>query len=360
LRRAYEVCQQTEDDAHVFELTWNLWLHHQVGGDYERASELADEVVHLADLNGDEELVLEAHHAAWTTALNQGRLTDTHDHCAEGISLYSPEKYHECTFTYGGHDAGVCGLAHDGIALAALGHPEKALRRGQQAVALADQLGHGPSITSANALHNLILLILREPEELMEASEQCMAAAERYGPPHFRAFGQVGHGWALAAGGNIVDGIRYAEAAVSQYKNTGAIVRLPVALMALADIHRTAGELAAAEATIDEGLDLIANNADKTCWADMIRLKAEILHEQSGEAGEVEALYREAIAIADKQQANLFELRASTGLATMLLEQGRDAEARKLLISSCNRFPEKDAFPDLERARSILQASGPT
>jgi predicted ATPase/class 3 adenylate cyclase len=355
LRRAYDVCKQADDEDRVFQITWNLWLHHQVAGDYELAGTLAEEVIQLAEQNGEEEHVLEAHHAVWTTALNQGRLTETWDHCEKGIALYSPEKYHECTFTYGGHDAGVCGLAHASIALSALGRAKDALNCGQQAVSLAEQLGHGPSITTANALRNIHLIILRDKDALMDASQRCITAAERYGPPHFGAFGRMGNGWALAADGNFDDGIAHAEAAVAQYKNTGALVRLPVALMVLADVFRASGDLAAAQATVDEALARIAADADRTCWADTIRLKGQILYERSGEPEEIEALFQEAISVAAGQQAKLFELRAATGLANLQRDQGRDQEARSLLTFVCGKFSEGDKLADLELARSTLK-----
>ena len=70
----------------------------------------------------------------------------------------------------------------------------------------------------------------------------------------------------------------------------------------------------------------------------------------------VEAAYRRAIQIAQKQQAKLFELRATTRLAQLLLKQDKSAESRRLLLPVYGWFTEGLETLDLKDARALLDA----
>ena len=64
----------------------------------------------------------------------------------------------------------------------------------------------------------------------------------------------------------------------------------------------------------------------------------------------------QALQIACQQQAKSFELRAATTLARLWGEQGKRAEARKLLASVYGWFTEGFDTADLEEAKALLDA----
>ena len=70
-----------------------------------------------------------------------------------------------------------------------------------------------------------------------------------------------------------------------------------------------------------------------------------------------EAAYRRAIQIAQKQQAKMFELRATTSLAQLWLKQGKSAESREFLAQAYGWFTEGLGMPDLKNAQALLEAS---
>ena len=65
--------------------------------------------------------------------------------------------------------------------------------------------------------------------------------------------------------------------------------------------------------------------------------------------------YRQAIAVAERQSAKLFQLRASTSLARLWRDQGKRAEARDLLGPIYNWFTEGFDAPDLKDAKALLE-----
>ena len=74
-----------------------------------------------------------------------------------------------------------------------------------------------------------------------------------------------------------------------------------------------------------------------------------------GEAvGEAEAHFRDALEIAQRQEAKTFELRAATSLARLWQRQGRRAEARDLLQPAYDWFTEGFDTQDLKDAKALL------
>ena len=68
-----------------------------------------------------------------------------------------------------------------------------------------------------------------------------------------------------------------------------------------------------------------------------------------------EACFRRAIAIARRQSAKSWELRAATSLARLLAEQGKREEARAVLAEIYGWFTEGFDTADLKDAKGLLE-----
>jgi predicted ATPase/DNA-binding winged helix-turn-helix (wHTH) protein len=87
----------------------------------------------------------------------------------------------------------------------------------------------------------------------------------------------------------------------------------------------------------------------------LFRMKGLILASRSAEDySEAEESLLSAIDWAKRQSATLFELKAATDLAELLLKQQRVPEAHKHLSAALDRMPAGIAFPDHARALQIL------
>ena len=78
------------------------------------------------------------------------------------------------------------------------------------------------------------------------------------------------------------------------------------------------------------------------------------LQNAAGDQSEAERHYRQAITVAERQSARLFQLRASVSLARLWRDQGKRAEARGLLGPIYNWFTEGFDAPDLKDAKALL------
>jgi tetratricopeptide (TPR) repeat protein len=87
----------------------------------------------------------------------------------------------------------------------------------------------------------------------------------------------------------------------------------------------------------------------------LLRMKGLILADRSSEDYfEAEASLLSAIDWAKRQSATLFELKAATDLAELLLRPGRVPEAYKYLSAALDRMPAGIVSPDHTRALQIL------
>ena len=64
-----------------------------------------DELFGMTDADGNSELTLQAHHAAWPFFWVTGALAKARDHISKGLALYRRDTHGEQALQYGGHDA---------------------------------------------------------------------------------------------------------------------------------------------------------------------------------------------------------------------------------------------------------------
>jgi len=114
-----------------------------------------------------------------------------------------------------------------------------------------------------------------------------------------------------------------------------------------------------------EGLEVVAQpldfaeTGDRSWLARLHHLRAELLLRLHGPGDEaVEASLRQAIAVAQRQEANGWELPATTSLARLWADRGRRSEARDLLAPVYGWFTEGFDTSDLREAKALLDVLG--
>jgi len=70
---------------------------------------------------------------------------------------------------------------------------------------------------------------------------------------------------------------------------------------------------------------------------------------------EAESCFNQAIAISKKQGTKFFELQATISLTKLLLKQGKNTEAKKILSKIYNWFTEGFGTKVLKEARNLLE-----
>ena len=107
-------------------------------------------------------------------------------------------------------------------------------------------------------------------------------------------------------------------------------------------------------AIVDQAIARVIAGGAGLFEADLHRLKGEFALVGGEALSEAEAAFNSAIAIARRQQAKSFELRATISLARLLMKQGRHDEARSMLTEIYNWFTEGFDTADLKEGKALL------
>ncbi len=355
--RARELCRQGGEVRELFPALWGLWLYNHQGHSYRTADRLAEQLLQLAETTRESDLLLQAHHAGWSTAQIRGSLEAAREHVLAGLAIYRPEAHHAQTHRFGNHDPGVCGLYSDAWVLALLGHPGQSTKRLEEALALAESLGHPFTRIICRMFGIFIALTLRDPPRVIAHIGELTAAAEALGglPEEPTPFAVCLQGWRLLQGGRSAEGCARIREGVDAMLARGELLFLPVALAILC-------EASAAEGRPDEGLELLAKSRSQIdamggnyYEPELHRVRGELLHARA-DGGEraAEAAFREALEVARRQHARLLELRAAVGLARLLEMRDEKDDARALLTPFYDWFTEGFDTQDLKDAKKLL------
>jgi predicted ATPase len=284
-----------------------------------KGAELLDELFAVARQSADPGLLLQAHHAAWTTLLNLPELIACRAHLEAGWALYRPDEHRAHRFIYGSHDAGACNRYTAAAALWPLGFPEQALAMAREAVSVARELSHPFSLVLALVLAATIYQHRREAEPARGDADAAIVVCAEYGiAPHLAAAGSILRGWAIAAGGQAVEGIAEIRGGLAALQPTGVRIRRPYYLGLLAEASAWAGEFEQGLTALAEAAAAVEETGERRWEAEIYRLMGELtVAREGGDRTEAEACFRRALEVAGRQSAKALELRAATSLARL-------------------------------------------
>jgi predicted ATPase len=351
--RARELCQQTGKTSQLCRILGQLAMLHYVRAEHQRARELAEEALNLAQQTEDPLLVAPGHWRLGFVLFGLGEYTAARAHLEGMISFYEPQHHHRLV-SLCGSDAGVSALAYDACCLWCLGYPDQALMRSQEALALARELGHPFSLADvlcyAGCLFNEMR---RDAQALKDNAEELMRLSSEK-VPGWLGEGTWHRGKALAMLGQVQEGMAQMREGMAAHQSRGVQCYLSGTLRSLAEAQAKAGQPEEALTTLAEAFAFVEQTDERHWEAELYRLRAELLLMQGDEAG-VEASLQKAVEVARRQQAKSWELRATVSLCRLWQEQGRMDEAHQMLAEIYGWFTEGFDTPDLQEAKALLE-----
>jgi len=337
----------------LFPLLFGRWVFHMVRAEHAAAQDIAVELLRAAEREGDPAGLVVGHRAAGIGSLWRGELVEARGHLERTLAVYDPQRHRSLASLYA-YDPRLAGLAGLSFALFQLGYPEQAIARCCEAVADAERVSHPAGL--AYALYHACMLdqVRGDVPLVRQRAAALVALAAEHGFAQWQAAGTAFDGWAIAEQGRALEGTARIRDGLDAYRATGAALFVPYFLALLATTHGVSGRVAEGLRLLVDALDAVNATGERWFEPELHRVQGELLRLAGRDRGTTEACFLRAAAIARKQGAKLWELRAARSLARLRRDQGRHVEAHDLLAPVYDWFAEGFDTADLRDAKALL------
>jgi tetratricopeptide (TPR) repeat protein len=361
-RRARELMKEGEElgaplDDPLLRLSvvYGLWINAYVAFDGDLMHEIAAEFLALAEKHGATFSVMAAHRLIGWTLVLTGNIAEGRARMDQAFALYGLCDPSERRRRVGPTDPQATGLSSRALTSWLLGYPEAAQADIDQAVGRAREVGQAATLMLALGITNYTHILCRDAVAAKAHADELVVLANEKGASLRKAEAVFQQGCALALSGRFGEAIQTITAGLTAWRSTGSTCWTPLHMSFLASVHARLGQFDDAWRCIGEAT--AASKASKEIWcdADIHRIAGEIvLLSRPSDTAKAEAYFERALAIASRQQAKSFELRAAMSMARHWRNQGKKADARDLLAPVYSWFTEGFETLDLKEARALL------
>jgi class 3 adenylate cyclase/predicted ATPase len=355
--RVRELCRATGEADQSRAALQGLRILYLVRGDLAAAGELGEELLTFGERADSLSHRFEGHLALGIVDEFRGRLASARSHLEQALVLLDPVCLGSLVRQPTGNPAVTC-LGHLASVLFLAGFPEQSLKRRSEALDIARASSHPFSLAQALGSTGIANFFRRPPRDSGDAAA-LVDLADEQGFDFWYVWGMALRGREHTEEGRIAEGLADLRRALAAAETMGAAHVSASALAALAETLGRLGEVREALSMLAEQRRLAVRTGITFQDAAVRLLEGELrLKLPDHDLATVEGCFRDALAIARRQQSKLLELRAATSLARLWRGQGKHAEARDLLAPVYGWFTEGFDTQDLKDAKALLDELG--
>jgi hypothetical protein len=347
---------EDRDLPQLFPVLRSLATFYNYRAEFDKGADVGRQILRLAEQQNDTSMLVDGHLVVGTSLVF---LTDLHgglDHLDQAIDCFRSQPHRSRPFRLG-PNSGVACLTTSAFVLWLLGHPDHALERANDAVALATELEHPFSLAFALFHSGLLHLWRREPKLVSDRAVAVLHVVEDHDFPIWRAVGTCLLGAANTGLGQPSEGLAQIRHGVQLYQGlTTPPIFWQLLLFLQAGAHAQAGKPAGGLVLIDEALQM-ANRGPGTLLPEFCLLKGDLLLAlPQTNTADAEPWFQRAFDIAQDLGERMPQLRASVRLCRIRQNTDQEAEAARTLGAVYDTFSEGFTTADLYEAADLLQS----
>jgi tetratricopeptide (TPR) repeat protein len=357
--RALKLCEKLGETTQHFRLLRRQCEFHFGRGEHQIAHELAARMLLIAETSGRSDWLQSAYTQVGSTLYYLGDLTAAHDNFVAALNCDADRQKQPTAL-----GARIDCLSLDAEVLWMLGYGDQAQARIDDALQLAREsaapssfalaLTHAHMHSFFSGEYNTALEYAREGIEIAVARKlEYLEAALRWSLENVKVFA------------GLSTDIEQPRKAFATYHELGTRLHLPANYMFLARCCAILGQPALGMAMIDQSIAAIAETGQRTWEAETWRVKGELTIQLATHVNltgdslmthqrQAESYVQDALAIARKQKARVFELRAAATLVRFAHDASEEANARRTLATIYESFTEGRNNPDFRAAESLI------
>jgi len=237
-----------------------------------------------------------------------------------------------------------------------LGYADQAQQWTQEALALASQVGHTPTLGFAHFYAARLAHCRRDVTATQAHAEALMAFAAEQGFALRLEQGRILRGWALAMQGVAFEAVAQIRQGWAVYPGVGPKLMQPYFLSLLAEAYGQAGQPEDGLQAVVEALTLVETTEERWWEAELSRLKGTLLLQlPTPDVDQAGDCFQQALDVARRQEAKALELRAALSLSRLWQRRGQRIEARLMLAEVYSGITEGFDTADLKEAKALIE-----
>ncbi|MDX1616095.1 MAG: AAA family ATPase [Candidatus Promineifilaceae bacterium] len=351
--RARELSERVGQPEQLFLVLYGLWGLNLTQGKLQRALDLTQQCLSLAESVDNQGLLMEAYRLRDETQFFRGEFSASLRYLEQGYALYDPQQHRNHATVYA-QDPGVAFLSYKSWLRWILGYPDQAQLVSQKALAHAQDLSHLGSQAYALSWAAAFQHMLGDVQKTKELAERAIILSVEQGFTLFLGVGITLQGWAQAKSGQTEEGLERIQQGLDDVLGTGAKIWLTNGFALLAEAHVMNDQVEKGLLAVDKALALVEEHGERWWEAELHRLRGEFLRKKGAPGVTVEEELRRAIGVAKEQNARLLELRAIMSLSRLWQAQDKRVKAHQILTEIYARFTEGFSTADLRAAHRLI------
>lgn len=358
--RALELITSIGEMPQLFPVLRGLASFYVLRAEDAKGAQIGKRILELAERLDDVDMRVEGH---LVSAENIGALYGVStglEHLEKALALYDPKRPRVRRLGLGSNP-GVVSNVLSALYVWMLGFPERSRKHLDDAIALAQKLNHPFSTCYAFFHYGLLNFWMGNYQVAQDRARALMDLAAEYDFQIWTAVAACLRGAATVHLGAFEEGLAMIEPGIALYRELKTPpVFVPLLVLMQADALISMGRYADALPNVNQAIEMASANTNQVFTPDVLGLKGDLLLAlDPANAPEAEGLFQFGLQVAQEQETPMFELRIVMRLSRLWQAQGKIAQARAQLQESYSKMTEGFDFPDLVRARELLdQLSG--
>ncbi len=358
IERAEALGEPPEDRLLLFSILYGFWAVNFVAFNGVALRELAAHFLALAETQSATGPRMIGHRLMATALTCTGDIVEGRKHYDQAIALYDPVE-HRPLATRFGQDVRVVILSFRSLVLWVLGYPDAARTDTKGALKDARQLNQPATLMYALFCAPWTCILCGDYVEARTALDELVNLANEKRALFWKVLATIDQGWLLTLTGKASYGIDLMNSAINEARSRKATAWMPLRLSYLARAYAQIGQANDAWQCVGEAFAAVEATGETLFEAEVNRSAGEILlASPEPDLAKAQEYFERALAIARKQQAKSWELRASMSLARLWRDQGKPQQARELLAPIYGWFTEGFDTRDLKEAKALLEELG--
>jgi predicted ATPase len=355
-RRAREIAKAEGNSRALSSVYYGLWGSALIRGELRPMREIAAEFIHdVSESPASAEAGI-AHRLLGVTKWFVGEFDQARIQLEQALAIYDAGRDSDLAFHFG-QDAGVAAMEFLALTLWPLGQIELASK---VTIDMAARIRlNDYAATTYYGLHFLAIFetLTGKFRGTGPAAKSASEYAERYQLTSWQGLVSSLLGFAEWRMNRQAKSLIRIRDGLTREQERGVMVWVPFVESILASCEAEAGEIDLALASADRAIAVAERMGQSWCAAESHRIRGDILHKANlANVAPAEQAYLAGVAIAQRQGARSFELRASLALAKLYQSSGRSADAHAVLAPALEGFAPTPEMPAIAEAQALLES----